>query len=601
MGDTLLKKSLAIGIIFFFVISCVPYSTLSNEISTSTFGGNILYVGGSGPGNYSIIQDAINDANDGDTVYVYDDSSPYFESIIILESIYLVGENKHTTVIDGGKNRDVILVFSDMTQITGFTIRNSGWGYAGISIRSNDVMIQQTIILNNTNGIYLNCSQNTSIYGNDIFYNYLGLDIDACFATSISQNNISANIDGALDLLSSNNNTISQNIISANTFGGIQLTSSNNNLIINNHLISNNLIDSTWLNGLSLVYSNNNKIENNSFLKDGFFIRYSYHNIVINNTVNGKPLVYLENEQNISITGEISAGQIILVNCYGINITKQEITNTNVAIELWQTNHCLISTNTIESNYDNAVMLFYSHRNHISNNTIRNTQYYNGIYLHSSDTNYISGNIITHNGPDLLGNGIHLFNSSNNVVSDNIVKSNSWNGVYFGVSHLNTIINNSITSNDVSGIYFDFSDGNTISDNLISGSRYGIRVGHSSYEIIPGNTVISDNTITNNQYGIYTIFSGENLISNNTITDNRRGIIFLNAPSNVITNNNFMRNSLCDATFRYSYDDNRWPSANHWSNNYWSQPRTFPKPIFGLRFQIPWLNFDWNPRIIPYG
>jgi hypothetical protein len=122
LGDYLLKKSLAIGIIFFLVISYVPYSTLSNEISTSTFGGNIRYVGGSGPGNYSIIQDAINDANDGDMVYVYEDSSPYFESIIISESIYLVGEDKNTTVIDGGKNRDVILVFSDMTQINGFTI-----------------------------------------------------------------------------------------------------------------------------------------------------------------------------------------------------------------------------------------------------------------------------------------------------------------------------------------------------------------------------------------------------------------------------------------------------------------------------------------------
>ena len=33
--------------------------------------GNTLYVGGSGPGNYTKIQDAINDANDGDTVYVY--------------------------------------------------------------------------------------------------------------------------------------------------------------------------------------------------------------------------------------------------------------------------------------------------------------------------------------------------------------------------------------------------------------------------------------------------------------------------------------------------------------------------------------------------
>jgi len=73
MGFVLFKKGLAVGIIFFLVISSVPYSILSNEISTGTFDGNILYVGGSGPGNYSIIQNAINDASDGDTIFVFDD------------------------------------------------------------------------------------------------------------------------------------------------------------------------------------------------------------------------------------------------------------------------------------------------------------------------------------------------------------------------------------------------------------------------------------------------------------------------------------------------------------------------------------------------
>ena len=39
--------------------------------SLATSSGNWLYVGGSGPGNYSVIQDAVDNASDGDTVYVY--------------------------------------------------------------------------------------------------------------------------------------------------------------------------------------------------------------------------------------------------------------------------------------------------------------------------------------------------------------------------------------------------------------------------------------------------------------------------------------------------------------------------------------------------
>ena len=43
----------------------------TKELPSVCFDGNILYVGGLGPNNYTKIQDAIDDAYDGDTVFVY--------------------------------------------------------------------------------------------------------------------------------------------------------------------------------------------------------------------------------------------------------------------------------------------------------------------------------------------------------------------------------------------------------------------------------------------------------------------------------------------------------------------------------------------------
>ena len=89
------------------VPATVIYRTSLTECYEKT-----LYVGGSGPGNYTKIQDAIDDAFFGDTVFVYDDSSPYYENLKISKSIELIGENRNTTIIDGNDKQDVVQINS---------------------------------------------------------------------------------------------------------------------------------------------------------------------------------------------------------------------------------------------------------------------------------------------------------------------------------------------------------------------------------------------------------------------------------------------------------------------------------------------------------
>jgi len=116
--------------------------------------GNILYVGGSGPGNYTKIQYAIDDAVDGDTIFVFNDSSPYYENLWVRKSIRIIGEDKNTTVIDGNWNEVYVFrIEADCVEISGFTMINSG---NAIEMWSNYSEISNNIITNNVgNGIYL--------------------------------------------------------------------------------------------------------------------------------------------------------------------------------------------------------------------------------------------------------------------------------------------------------------------------------------------------------------------------------------------------------------------------------------------------------------
>jgi len=143
---------------------------------------NTLYVGGSGSGNYTKIQDAIDNANHDDTVFVYDDNSPYYEHVNINKMISLVGEDRNTTVIDGSYKGTVVIISADDVVLTGFTIEHGA--DAGIEVHSNDNQIFENIVKNNGEntggayGIYLSAYSNNIIRNNEITYNENGIKIE---------------------------------------------------------------------------------------------------------------------------------------------------------------------------------------------------------------------------------------------------------------------------------------------------------------------------------------------------------------------------------------------------------------------------------------
>lgn len=134
--------------------------------------GHMHYVGGSGSGNYSTIQGAINDAADGDIIYIY--SGTYYEHVTITKAIMINGNYAKNVIIDGSGSGDVIIISAEGATVTDVTITNSGNKDqdAGIDIISSNNTITSCIICaNQGTGINLSSSSNNLIYHNNFIAN----------------------------------------------------------------------------------------------------------------------------------------------------------------------------------------------------------------------------------------------------------------------------------------------------------------------------------------------------------------------------------------------------------------------------------------------
>lgn len=161
---------------------------------------------------FSSIQDAINNANEGE--YVVIPSGIYHEHVIIDKKISLIGEEKTTTFIDGDGKGIVVNIIANDTFVSGFTIQNGEYAFAADS--TYNCTITNNNITNSTSGICLDVSRNCIITFNTISNNGDGLNLYASNSCIVKWNDLSCN-NLALRLNSSNFNIIYQNNFVNNT------------------------------------------------------------------------------------------------------------------------------------------------------------------------------------------------------------------------------------------------------------------------------------------------------------------------------------------------------------------------------------------------
>ncbi|MBN1280630.1 MAG: right-handed parallel beta-helix repeat-containing protein [Candidatus Thermoplasmatota archaeon] len=347
-----MKTILSVGIIFLFVgTSIIPVIAQGTKNSQS-LRGNWWYVGGTGPGNYSRIQDAINNSSTGDTVFVYD--GVYYENVVINITINLIGGNRNTTIIDGKKNSHVIVLGADNIKISEFTIRNCSTfphEYTPeLLIFSSNNIISHNVILTDEEALNYGITiagNHNNIIGNIFINNWIGVKFD----------------EGA------SYNYIAENIFKSH-HGVVGEASCRFNNIFHNNI-------SGWIN--IVANASDWEISYNRLSGAGIFIHYCTNmTITGNEIINSNQAMSLFDDHYFSISNNSIHGHLDISSCSYLTIINNTIDTASVGIYYNEVKYGNISFNKIDGCDYGLQITSPGKSNFIFNNEFRNNE--EGLY-----------------------------------------------------------------------------------------------------------------------------------------------------------------------------------------------------------------------------
>jgi nitrous oxidase accessory protein len=293
--------ALALLLVLCSVVVSVPVVTVQAEARTVVV-----------PDDYSMIQEAVDHAADGDVVLVK--HGTYNGSVAIDKAITLIGEDKAGTIIQGdwSLNGTVVLVEHDDVVIWNLTLKAAydagphGRGVHLLQVKGCNVSDCNFV---SYTGVWLYGASGNTVENNEMdgtkagMPPVFGIRLQYSDDNRIVSNNVKEFAYGyGIILESSDRNFLAENQL-LNNYQGIQVKGSNNSIIDNTVTVTMSVFlrptDEVMLGcyGIMLIQAFNNSITCNSFVDCPKGVRVLYsscYNSVENNVISGSRYVGVE-------------------------------------------------------------------------------------------------------------------------------------------------------------------------------------------------------------------------------------------------------------------------------------------------------------------
>lgn len=533
------------------------------------------------PTDYPTIQEAINAANPGNTIYVY--NGTYYENVVVNKTVSLVGEDRYNTVIDGNVAGIGVHVITDHVTVQGFGVHNCE---VGIKVESNDNIISSNLV--SSNGYY----ETELLHDQEIYQDYVS-PLHRWYLHNMINGSYTAffNITDHTPAISVQ--ALGQEDVNQLGIGLFHDKNNDNEPQLQEYV--------GYMDGKEQsvqVFLVNPPVGQYIIKVLGWEVLGDPGHFNLNiTTYTGYGVMFLSSNNNTITENWVTHNPVglYLYDSHNSTIRLNDAVENVGGIVLSDSRDCIISNNNANSNeFGSGLhqfgigMTFWSvHDFNISENNMSSSTF--GMWLINSSDNEVIGNDLVSNGWSLL-----IYYSHDNTVQYNNI-SFAGDGVRMMFSRQNNFTENHFESNGHAGIFsWQNNTNNSITKNkFYSNGQHGVEL-----KLWCNNNTIADNDIRyNERNGILILESTGNTITRNYVYSNARGVISYDSSDNKIYHNNIIN----------SYEEQAadFNSANIWDNgcegNYWSNYNGADSDGDGIGdTELPWEGVDNYPLINPY-